>query len=293
MMIKDQEFFKDLKRLKDSRDLGNKADEKELISKIINAFNQGETTCIEAILNFKYHKYLSKDRLMGLIRELVENKESYHLVPYILNRIFSEFGYSLYSFNEVDVRYLLNRLEHYFFNKHLLFLENNCLDIIDYRFNWASFEGLEKLQNLKVIVIIHNENKELPEYLGNIESLEEIEIYDTFLTSIPDSFRNLLNLRRLSLECNQLEIFPNSIEGLQSLQILEMGANAIKSLPNWIENLKSLQLLNLANNKITEIPKSIKNIKTLQTLNLSKNPLDSKSEAIIQELKKNGVEVII
>ena len=70
-----------------------------------------------------------------------------------------------------------------------------------------------------------------------------------------------------------------------------MKNNQITTLPESISIFKSLEELDLRNNQLTTLPDSIVNLKSLMALYLDGNPLDEKTNIILKQLEKNGVDV--
>lgn len=114
-------------------------------------------------------------------------------------------------------------------------------------------------------------------------------------TNYPKNEKELLEITKLSLRWNRLNMIPKELFNLVKIDILELNNNAIEILPKELGKLVNLKELNLNINSLRTLPKEIIEVKQLKVLNLKNNKyLELSTEQItwIEELKKNGCNVI-
>ncbi|MFX1236785.1 MAG: leucine-rich repeat domain-containing protein [Promethearchaeota archaeon] len=129
-------------------------------------------------------------------------------------------------------------------------------------------EPIKQLVFLKKLWLEGNKFQALPDFIGNLTSLQDLDLSRNTLTTLPESIGNLTSLKKLFLSFNHLTTLPESIGNLRSLEILSINFNELKMLPESIKNLKSLKKLYINNNQ-----------------------LDSNIKILLQQLKKNGVNI--
>ncbi len=175
------------------------------------------------------------------------------------------------------------------------------LEILCLQYNQISNlpETIGNLKALKILFLNHNQIPKIPNSIGNLDTLEELNLSDNRLEpkSFPESIEHLDSLLTLDLSRNKLKIIPETISNFTSLEKLYLSDNELNTIPMTLEKLESLETLELSRNNIHALPESLINLKSLINLNLEKNPLlidkDSRDEYIINQLKKNGVEIKI
>jgi Leucine-rich repeat (LRR) protein len=123
-----------------------------------------------------------------------------------------------------------------------LFCSNNVLFHIP---KW-----LEKLPNLKSIILINNPNISIHNLYG-LKNLINLEIRKNKITFIPKEIKKLEKLRRLDLSNNLITEIPNEIGEMDELQHLILGSNRIQTIPLSIFELPSLELLSLLFNPLS------------------------------------------
>lgn len=114
-------------------------------------------------------------------------------------------------------------------------------------------------------------------------------------TMHPKTDKELFECAQLSLRWNRLKTIPHELYNLEKLEVLELNNNAIENLPDDIEKLINLNHLNLNINILKTLPRGIVKLQKLKYLNIKNNKyLELTKEQIswLQELKKNGCEVI-
>jgi internalin A len=161
-----------------------------------------------------------------------------------------------------------------------------------------SFEGIENLTNLKALIVVEGEFKEITgfEALKNLELLV-LEQPFTVSSSIKP-LTHLHNLRHLILGgySDIQGTLIEKIEGLENmikLKTLRMPFCCVKKLEG-MENLENLESLNISNNYLSKI-EGLDNLKNLNILDLECNEI-SKIEGLenlqnVNELRLIGNEI--
>ena len=152
-------------------------------------------------------------------------------------------------------------------------------------------ESVGNLSSLKELYLYNNELSTFPESITKLEQLVTLNLGYNKLSTFPESITNLKSLQTLWLDGNKLTTLPESLGNLTSLQKLFIHNNMISTLPESVGNLSSLQRLEVYNNQLTTLPESINNLKSLKILWINNNPLNSKSKALVTQLKKKGVQI--
>lgn len=124
-----------------------------------------------------------------------------------------------------------------------------------------SFEGLERLKNIK-----------------------EVRFFDNHLTQLPSQLFQLKGLERLYIRVNPSLDFEQLCLDLQTFQHLEglyLENNALTSIPKNLKRLSHLKHLQFNNrqlraqNQIQEIPSFLQSFKQLESLHFERNPINS------------------
>lgn len=154
---------------------------------------------------------------------------------------------------------------------------------------------IEKLSNLRILILDENNIKEFPntlyklkklcvlsfsknsisfisEEISNLENLVLFDACENNIAELPMSFYKLTKLEVLCLHANKLTTVANEIANLSSLISLSLSNNDIKNLPASISKLNNLKSLDIQNTKITNLPKNLLKLKNIDELSINGNP---------------------
>ncbi|CEL93719.1 unnamed protein product [Vitrella brassicaformis CCMP3155] len=175
--------------------------------------------------------------------------------------------------------------------------ECNALTKMDISYNEISAipEAVSSLEDLSVVIGMHNRFDALPEALFKLPSLKCLHFAHNRLTSLPGSMANctslvdldfscnslstmpcvakLTNLESLQLDGNDLTMLPDGTEHLARLSKLSVSKNQLESLPDGIGDLGHLRELNVHANKVAALPSSITKLHSLVLMDVSENRL--------------------
>jgi hypothetical protein len=130
--------------------------------------------------------------------------------------------------------------------------------------------GMSKLLLLDVGV---NQLRELPESLGNAYALRHLNVRMNNLTSLPGSLQNMGKLRSMIVNNNRLGQLPSWIGGLMSLKNIQLQHNLLRGLPNEIGELNSLSLLFAWNNSLEVLPSTVGDMMYMEVFDVRNNRL--------------------
>lgn len=88
-----------------------------------------------------------------------------------------------------------------------------------------------------------------------------------------------------------IDTLPECIQDLKNLKVLSLISNKLTKFPRLILKLPLLERLVLMSNKISKVPEWIFNLKNLKYLDIRWNPLDARSEGVLKELERKGIDV--
>lgn len=137
------------------------------------------------------------------------------------------------------------------------------------------FTNLDKLINLREVIIEKCNIEKFPKEIFNLKYLEKLDIIKCKLKEIPKNIDDLKNLTYLNLDNNNIEVIPNSIINLKYLDTLILTKNKLKFIPDNIGNLENLEHFDIEENKIKELPNTISNLKNLTELYICKTDIES------------------
>lgn len=141
--------------------------------------------------------------------------------------------------------------------------------------------GLEKLENLKVLSLSHNNfTGSLNPQLVQIPTLERLNLSHNSLSGrIPSSFTNTSSIKFLDLSENSLSgpLSDHMFENCLTLRVLSLSGNILEgTIPSTLARCTTLNHLNLSNNHFTGSPSFTSgfwSLTRLRTLDLSHNAL--------------------
>ncbi|XVE81177.1 hypothetical protein DITRI_Ditri15bG0041800 [Diplodiscus trichospermus] len=140
-------------------------------------------------------------------------------------------------------------------------------------------KGLQKLQNLKVLSLSHNNfSGSISPVLGLIGSLERLNLSHNSLSgSLPSSLANMNSIKFLDLSGNSLSgSIPNDLfQTCSSLRYLSLAENSLEGqLPSTLARCSYLNTLDLSRNHFSgtiDFSSGIWSMQRLRTLDLSHN----------------------
>ncbi len=148
-------------------------------------------------------------------------------------------------------------------------------------FNSNDFKGIEKLKQLKRLVINATEMDEIIDEIGELSQLISLEIRsEKSLTHISDNISQLENLKHLALSVADIRC-SDSICSLQNLESLELlGFNDLPEEINLLKKLKSLKV----GMSIKKLPDTFSKLKSLEWLDISHTNFEEASYGQISKL---------
>jgi len=154
------------------------------------------------------------------------------------------------------------------------FLNITSLTITDTEENKYLPEFIGELVSLKKLILNFNYVSSFSEsIMNNLKNLEYLDLSNNEITEIPENINNLENLKELYLSFNKISKVPEQIEELSQLEILDLDHNLITEFPNEITISKNLKKLIISNNKLSKFPELLKNVENIVTLDLSFNKI--------------------
>ncbi|KAJ3267809.1 hypothetical protein HK104_005604 [Borealophlyctis nickersoniae] len=130
-----------------------------------------------------------------------------------------------------------------------------------------SLQGLEKLTNLLVLNVSHNELNRISHHVSSCTKLKALILNHNKIARI-ENLSTLQELTTIVLSDNKLTQI-DGVGGLQLLEKLSAAHNNIRSFP--ILTNPALRELRLNDNKIITIPESIRKLPSLEILDLGNN----------------------
>ena len=134
---------------------------------------------------------------------------------------------------------------------------------------FSSVKGLEKLSNLKVLLLDGNGLTEVPKEIEGLTQLTNLYLWRNKLTRV-NNLENLTQLTNLDLRENNLTNLEG-LEKLTQLTNLKLGSNQLSDLKG-LEKLVKLTNLDLEWNQLASV-KKLENITQLTQLDLTINQL--------------------
>lgn len=123
----------------------------------------------------------------------------------------------------------------------------------------------------------------LPEYLDRLYNLKELILDFNHLGRLPDAITNLPCLQVLTVHSNWLTDLPPDIGKLKSLTYLDLSDNHLKALPSSFGELTHLEMLNLSDNPLSAVPAELANLPSLVALQLDQRLLNN---PVIEKIRK-------
>ncbi len=174
-----------------------------------------------------------------------------------------------------------------------------------------SLKGLEKLKNLKELVVSDNpialtptvcrvqlRNLRrlvmqgcglfyIPSEVGLLDSLRFLILPENYLFELPKELGQLSGLENLMLYKNRLEYIPAELFNLTNLVWLDLYHNELSEISEQIGQLQKIEILFLSHNKLESLPKNIAKLPQLKELYIHHNRLTSlpTSYANLQKLR--------
>ena len=196
-------------------------------------------------------KFISKEFTLSL-----EDDSSHEIGS--KTRHFSYFSQSLHI-KKIEARHRANRLR--------TIVELNFFGDGSFYMPGAKFL-LPMITCLRVLILSHHEDIELPNSMGKLIHLRYLDLSYTWIKRLPDSICKLCNLQILNLShCPFLAALPRDMRKLNNLQILNLShCKVLAALPRDMCKLINLRHLDFAETKIMEIPVNLGELRCLQTL---------------------------
>jgi Leucine-rich repeat (LRR) protein len=132
--------------------------------------------------------------------------------------------------------------------------------------NLQSFEGLERLTNIKEVRFFDNNLKQLPRALFQLKELKRLYIRVNPKLDFEQlclELKAFKHLEGLYLENNELEIVPKNLKLLPHLKHLRFNnrqlrsPNKIQKIPSTLLSFQQLESLHFERNPIKEIPPNL------------------------------------
>ncbi len=123
----------------------------------------------------------------------------------------------------------------------------------------------------------------LPEYLDRLYNLKELILDFNHLGRLPDAITNLPCLQVLTVHSNWLTNLPPGIGKLKSLTYLDLSDNHLKALPSSLGELTRIEMLNLSDNPLSAVPAELANLPSLVALQLDQRLLNN---PVIEKIRK-------
>lgn len=153
-----------------------------------------------------------------------------------------------------------------------------------------SFEGLERLKNIKEVRFFDNNLKQLPRELFPIKGLRKLYIRVNSSLDFEQlcvELKAFEHLEGLYLENNALETVPNNLSLLSNLKYLQFNnrqiraQNNIQEIPAFLCHFNQLEGLHFARNSVQRIPSNLFRFaqKQLKTFTLGAYNFKSGTEA--------------
>ena len=137
-----------------------------------------------------------------------------------------------------------------------------------------TFDIIEEPERLEKLELISNSIEFIPPGLNKLINLKHLVLTCTRLKEIPQELYSLKNLGFLKIQKGLFESFPvMESTCFPNLRSLYLNGNKIKNLPSWAFHLESLEELVISNNSISSLPKSLTNLRNLKRLYLENNPI--------------------
>lgn len=153
-----------------------------------------------------------------------------------------------------------------------------------------SFEGLERLKNIKEVRFFDNNLKQLPRELFQIKGLKKLYIRVNPILDFEElclELKAFEHLEGLYLENNALDAIPENLRVLSQLKYLQFNnrqiraQNNIQEIPAFLCDFNQLEHLHFARNTVQTIPSNLFRFaqKQLKTFTLGAYPFQDGSEA--------------
>lgn len=140
--------------------------------------------------------------------------------------------------------------------------------------------AVSRMAKLERLELIHNDLRELPEWVGGLSWLRRLCVFGNKLSSLPDSVGRLERLEQLSVAHNAVARLPDSLGRLRSLTFLHLSGNPLAALPDSLGGLASLERLLAGNCQLAELPDSVGELSRLRELDLGRNRLTRLPDSI-------------
>ncbi|XP_056383100.1 malignant fibrous histiocytoma-amplified sequence 1 homolog [Hyla sarda] len=115
--------------------------------------------------------------------------------------------------------------------------------------------GINRLQELRVLILSKNELTDFPMEIQSLIHLEKLELNQNKIQTIPTGiFLNLKDLKHLKLNNNRILQLPTDLGSCSKLQYLNLSHNLFIDFPDCILKIKSLKEVYLENNKLQKLP---------------------------------------
>lgn len=159
----------------------------------------------------------------------------------------------------------------------IAFTDIPSLTSLNCSFNTIKFipASLDKLQNLKKLILANNKISSLPDVLNQLSNLEELELsYNDIMVIQKGLFSGLKSLKKLLLNFNRVSRLPEDLFLSENLVELDLTQNLLQDLPKCESvNCPNLEIISLATNQINIIPDWFVKLSGLKHLLLHENPI--------------------
>uniref|UniRef100_A0A8C4RIY7 Si:ch211-210p4.6 n=1 Tax=Erpetoichthys calabaricus TaxID=27687 RepID=A0A8C4RIY7_ERPCA len=141
--------------------------------------------------------------------------------------------------------------------------------------------GIEKLRNLRCLILSKNEFSVFPQEISLLQNLEKLYLNQNKLQVIPEGiFNQLHHLKLLKLSLNRLQDLPGDLGQCSKLQYINVSHNLLKEIPVSFLELRNLEELYLEDNKLQKLPPKLFENKALQKFSAARNPLSEPPDEI-------------
>ena len=134
-------------------------------------------------------------------------------------------------------------------------------------------QNIGDMSELLLLDVGVNQLRELPESLGRVYVLQHLNVRMNNLTSLPSSLQRMGKLRSLIANNNRLDQLPSWIGGLASLLNIQVQHNLLRELPNEIGELDTLTVLFAWNNLLGVLPSTMGDMVSMQVFDARNNRL--------------------
>lgn len=118
--------------------------------------------------------------------------------------------------------------------------------------------GIDKLNSLETLVLLHTSLAEVPEVICRLPNLKSLYVKSRSIKQISDNLGQLSKLEYLDIRGTSIERLPESIGELSQLEELVICQNKLQSLPQSITKLTQLNRFFLSEDNISHLPNSTK-----------------------------------